>query len=113
MSDKIGRNDPCPCNSGQKYKKCCATKEEAEQALVSKVTDRFQQHMAREHRPDEATRLQMIEAMRANGADPAYIHAFEQTGLLVFQETMHLIEPDDLEQWQVAYEDYFKARHNN
>jgi len=22
--DKIGRNDPCPCNSGKKYKKCCA-----------------------------------------------------------------------------------------
>ncbi len=21
--DKIGRNDPCPCGSGQKYKKCC------------------------------------------------------------------------------------------
>jgi uncharacterized protein len=20
---KIGRNDPCPCQSGQKYKKCC------------------------------------------------------------------------------------------
>lgn len=23
----IGRNDPCPCGSGKKYKKCCATKE--------------------------------------------------------------------------------------
>jgi len=22
-SDKIGRNDPCPCGSGMKYKKCC------------------------------------------------------------------------------------------
>ena len=22
-SDKIGRNDPCPCNSGKKYKNCC------------------------------------------------------------------------------------------
>lgn len=21
--DKIGRNDPCPCGSGKKYKKCC------------------------------------------------------------------------------------------
>lgn len=20
---KIGRNDPCPCNSGKKWKKCC------------------------------------------------------------------------------------------
>lgn len=22
-NDKIGRNDPCPCGSGKKYKKCC------------------------------------------------------------------------------------------
>jgi len=23
---KIGRNDPCPCGSGLKYKKCCLKK---------------------------------------------------------------------------------------
>ena len=22
-SDKVGRNDPCPCGSGRKYKQCC------------------------------------------------------------------------------------------
>ncbi len=26
--DKIGRNDPCPCGSGKKYKKCCGLNEE-------------------------------------------------------------------------------------
>lgn len=26
--EKIGRNDPCPCGSGKKYKKCCLRKEE-------------------------------------------------------------------------------------
>lgn len=25
-SVKIGRNDPCPCGSGKKYKKCCINK---------------------------------------------------------------------------------------
>lgn len=24
---KTGRNDPCPCGSGKKYKKCCETKQ--------------------------------------------------------------------------------------
>ncbi|MEZ0329133.1 MAG: preprotein translocase subunit SecA [Dissulfuribacterales bacterium] len=24
--DKVGRNDPCPCGSGKKYKKCCGAK---------------------------------------------------------------------------------------
>lgn len=23
MDQKIGRNDPCPCGSGKKYKQCC------------------------------------------------------------------------------------------
>ena len=26
---KIGRNEPCPCGSGKKYKKCCANKQAA------------------------------------------------------------------------------------
>ena len=25
---KVGRNDPCPCGSGKKYKKCCGAKEQ-------------------------------------------------------------------------------------
>ncbi len=28
-SKKIGRNDPCPCGSGKKYKKCCLNKDAA------------------------------------------------------------------------------------
>ena len=28
-SGKIGRNDPCPCGSGKKYKNCCMLKEES------------------------------------------------------------------------------------
>ncbi|MBR6557519.1 MAG: preprotein translocase subunit SecA [Clostridia bacterium] len=27
---KVGRNDPCPCGSGKKYKKCCGMDEDAE-----------------------------------------------------------------------------------
>jgi preprotein translocase subunit SecA len=26
---KVGRNDPCPCGSGKKYKKCCMLKEQS------------------------------------------------------------------------------------
>lgn len=25
--EKVGRNDPCPCGSGKKYKQCCEKKE--------------------------------------------------------------------------------------
>ena len=27
MNTKIGRNDPCPCGSGKKYKNCCLLKQ--------------------------------------------------------------------------------------
>jgi preprotein translocase subunit SecA len=27
VSKKVGRNDPCPCGSGKKYKKCCGQNE--------------------------------------------------------------------------------------
>jgi len=36
MEDKIGRNDPCPCGSGKKYKKCC---------LISLQSKETQQHI--------------------------------------------------------------------
>jgi hypothetical protein len=26
VGDRPGRNDPCPCGSGKKYKHCCALK---------------------------------------------------------------------------------------
>jgi preprotein translocase subunit SecA len=29
---KVGRNDPCPCGSGKKYKKCCLPREEQARA---------------------------------------------------------------------------------
>ncbi|MFO0984588.1 MAG: SEC-C metal-binding domain-containing protein [Planctomycetota bacterium] len=32
---KAGRNDPCPCGSGKKYKKCCLPKEDAAHAAES------------------------------------------------------------------------------
>ena len=37
---KIGRNDPCPCGSGIKYKKCCANKQKAgdQRARLGAVT---------------------------------------------------------------------------
>ena len=32
---KIGRNDPCPCGSGKKYKNCCLLKERASQTSAN------------------------------------------------------------------------------
>lgn len=29
MEKKVGRNDPCPCGSGKKYKQCCLQKSDS------------------------------------------------------------------------------------
>ena len=34
---KVGRNDPCPCGSGRKYKQCCANKAESRSRLGAYV----------------------------------------------------------------------------
>ena len=35
-SAKTGRNEPCPCGSGKKYKQCCAGNTDAKSKLVTK-----------------------------------------------------------------------------
>lgn len=35
---KVGRNDACPCGSGKKYKKCCASMVAAPEATASEAT---------------------------------------------------------------------------
>lgn len=42
---KVGRNDPCPCGSGLKYKKCCLRKMEAEKTNMKEIY--FKRHRIR------------------------------------------------------------------
>lgn len=39
MTQKVGRNDPCPCGSGKKYKKCCAMSDAVENERERKNHD--------------------------------------------------------------------------
>jgi tetratricopeptide (TPR) repeat protein len=40
MATKTGRNDPCPCGSGKKFKQCCLKKEEeAEREAMAALTE--------------------------------------------------------------------------
>lgn len=36
MTDKPGRNDPCPCGSGKKYKQCCLLNKGGKKKLTAK-----------------------------------------------------------------------------
>src|SRR5690554_3026814 len=38
IPDNIGRNDPCPCGSGQKYKKCCSRTHQVQREAAKQQT---------------------------------------------------------------------------
>jgi hypothetical protein len=48
----------------------------------------------------------MVEDMKVAGLDPAYIFAFEKTGLLVTGHNQHLIPDEDLAAWEAAIEEF-------
>jgi hypothetical protein len=37
--EKVGRNDPCPCGSGKKFKKCCESKMLGKRFSAHKIED--------------------------------------------------------------------------
>ena len=69
---KVGRNDPCPCGSGRKYKKCCAGRAEA--APPADLAEVY----ARKHRIRFKT--------------PKDVEAIRRAGRLVV-ETLDLVAP--------------------
>jgi tetratricopeptide (TPR) repeat protein len=65
---KPGRNDPCPCGSGNKYKRCCLAKDQAAQREgLAEAQTRREQRAAERHRHERelraavAARLQQAE----------------------------------------------------
>ena len=49
---KIGRNDPCPCGSGQKYKRCCLPKDEEAASAALKAAAEARAAEAARHAHD-------------------------------------------------------------
>ena len=86
---KIGRNNPCPCGSGKKYKHCCRSKDEATEhaafaASRAAAGAEYQQRQARlkerqarlEHEDDELARasnavIDLVHAARLDEAEQA------------------------------------------
>jgi hypothetical protein len=72
MPDKIGRNEPCHCGSGKKYKKCCMDKDreheiESQQSTKrTSVTPRFAGHDNYVFNSKE----EILESIHAEGFEP-------------------------------------------
>jgi SEC-C motif len=80
-NQNIGRNDPCPCGSGKKYKRCCLEQRNAAYGLWARQRDAS----------DELTREMMIFAARRFGTQIAEAwQDFHATDLpLPFDERSH------------------------
>jgi hypothetical protein len=85
-------------------------------ALLRQQQDQFRQRFGREPGPEdlvfgaapplEVIEHHLVEGMKRAGIDPAFIHAFEQTGLLVTEDNQHLIADRDLAAWHAAVAAY-------
>jgi protein O-GlcNAc transferase len=87
--NKTGRNDPCPCGSGKKYKQCCQSKDEA--GALKKRHERVSrpaslQAALHHHQSDRLAEAEAIyrQLLRVRPNDPDALHflglAAHQTG---------------------------------
>ena len=131
---RLSANALCPCGSSKNYGFCCWDKGfewlEDEDGKIYKSTpispevkemleqlrQAFIAKYGREPGPDdllfpdmphpEHLESMMVEEMKAAGMNPAFIYAFEKTGLLVSEQNQHLISDEDLAAWDAAIEEY-------
>jgi tetratricopeptide (TPR) repeat protein len=67
---KPGRNEPCPCGSGNKYKKCCQPKDEAaEQAGHAAATAKREAHAAERRQQERELRAKVLAGFAGSGPD--------------------------------------------
>ena len=129
---KISRNEPCPCGSGEKYKRCCIDKgftwvrdadgtvsrEIPMSAEMRELLELQRQRFIDKHgrppgpddpvfeEPSELMEHRIVEGMKAAGVRPAIIYAFEKTGVLVTESNQHMIPGADLEKFNAAFEEW-------
>jgi tetratricopeptide (TPR) repeat protein len=85
---EVGRNDPCPCGSGKKYKHCCLRKQTApvrhlspEEAFIPMRLQIAMDHFANGRLSQAALVFQQILLIKPNHAE-----ALHRMGLIAYQQ---------------------------
>ncbi len=136
-----GRNAPCTCGSGKKWKRCCGSpvakavlrndltgeriikiSDQTSEALQRQL-DRFKQKFGRDPGPsdpvffdpdsdtpvrmsEEKIMTKMVTMMREAGFPGDFIYAYEKTGIMVYEDNLHLFTKEDLEGWNSAIREF-------
>jgi uncharacterized protein len=88
MEEKVGRNDPCSCGSGKKYKNCCLSKDlVAEKSLLGKrkITARVVSAESAERLHEQVSEEKVVEQQSARKMMVDYATLMERS----FGESMH------------------------
>jgi len=81
---KVGRNDPCACGSGKKYKKCCQLTEKVEGVPMSPLTLQELQRAISHHQAGELSEAQVIY-QKILEVIPDNADALHYLGLIYYQ----------------------------
>jgi hypothetical protein len=132
---KIGRNKPCPCGSGKKYKKCCWKKsfdwvkaekegEFAKQiplgddaiSILEEQKRKFVEKFGREPGPNDPVFFDapssseffkgLKEAAKKVGISPALVYATEKTGRMVTESNVEFLTDAEIEEWNDAIDEF-------
>ncbi|GAB7082396.1 SEC-C metal-binding domain-containing protein [Megalodesulfovibrio paquesii] len=94
---KVGRNDPCPCGSGKKYKKCClAALQEAENTPYRRISDTYN---ALADKLMQFTERELGMDIMDLALDAFFLEALDQSGREPFQGFSQLFVPWALFTW--------------
>jgi hypothetical protein len=130
---KVGRNEPCPCGSQLKYKKCCWNKaftwniDDNQQIVKTIPLDQKHADMLKEyikHREEKLGRKleehdrifdpkdipsidEMCKLMEKAGIAPRHIYAYRKTdGLLLTEKNHNYATTQDIKEWHEAIDEY-------
>lgn len=108
----VGRNEPCPCGSGRKYKKCCIPvlasqyrrdpkklpkeRPRLDGAEISVATVSTENPAVAEGKNATAT------AMLNANVSPQIVWAYLATGLFINETNISTYSADDVERWKAA-----------
>ncbi|MEN9576510.1 MAG: hypothetical protein RL514_4365 [Verrucomicrobiota bacterium] len=90
---RVGRNEPCPCGSGKKYKHCCIAKDEERLHFSTDVAGKTVDEVLAEPEPHLTVfKLQRAEVHEALGWDPRKLKPELQEEYFVKLAASHLLD---------------------
>lgn len=129
-SKRVGRNDPCPCGSGKKYKKCCLNLHQAPkprynptpeeqrrgrlalhklQMMVGAAASSVSVYVQDDVENIEQGRESVANALASAGIPAAEIYAYRKTGLLLHGASKAMHPAADVAAWDAAVTEYKQA----